>query len=400
MKILISHPSGNANTRNLINALDKNNILDVFITKFNFNTNNKIYKLLPNFILNILKRRNFSKLTNKIITTNILKEFFNFFFITNKFKSGHLKNHFDIDIFTAKYLKKNLKNIDSVYCYEDAALETFKVAKHNNIRCVYELTSCHWRLRNKIIKNESQKYKKFKFKNNYIDKKLQIRKDQELEFADLIIVPSKFLKNSLKNSKFYKKKIFIVPYGFNKISIKLKPKKIISPKLLFVGALEPGKGIIYLIKAYDKIVRNYNNAKLTIVGKGILKSYLLKFSKKFKNLNIIDYLPHKKLFNLMRDSDFFIFPSLSEGYGLVLSEAMSNGLITLSTKETAYPEMINYNKHLLLKPKNYNNIYNKIIFLMQNQQLINRYRKLNFLMSKKYNWNDYQSKIISILKKQ
>jgi len=393
MKILISHPSSNLNNRNTVLALEKNKMLFKFITSVNFNTNNVYLKLLPKKIIEYLDKRNFSKITKNIITRNLFIEIFNLI-KKNILKLSHVEDYYRIDKFTSNYLNKNNKKIDAVYCYEDAALETFRVAKKYKIKTIYELPISYWKEHCKILKKEN---KRFGISQNLNIKQSLIKKNKELNLADIIIVPSNFVKKTLLKSKFKNKKIITIPYGFNQMKVNIKNKPLKKVNLLFVGNLTPRKGIIYLVKAFNKISSIYKNINLTIVGKGPLKSLIKKNPIK---INLIDSLPHDQILKLMKQQDIFIFPSLFEGFGLVISEAMSAGMLVMSTKNTALPEISDKSSSVFIKTNSHIDIVKKLILLIKNKNKFNVMRKNSILKSQNYNWNKYQKNLILNLKRK
>jgi len=392
MKILISHPSSNLNNRNTVLALEKNKMLFKFITSVNFNTNNFYLKLLPKKIIEYLDKRNFSTITKNIITRNLIIEIFNLI-KKNILKLSHVEDYYRIDKFTSNYLNKNNKKIDAVYCYEDAALETFRVEKKYKIKTIYELPISYWKEHYKILKKEN---KRFGISQNLNIKQSLIKKNQELNLADIIIVPSNFVKKTLLKSKFKNKKIIIIPYGFNKMKINIKNKLLKKINLLFVGNLTPRKGIIYLIKAFNKIHSINKNINLTIVGKGPLKFLIEQNPIK---INLINSLPHHKILNLMKKKDIFIFPSLFEGFGLVISEAMSAGLLVMSTKNTALPEISDEKSSIFIKKNSYKDIVKKLSLLIKNKKKFNIMRKNSIRKSKNYDWQQYQDNLILNLRR-
>ncbi len=59
----------------------------------------------------------------------------------------------------------------------------------------------------------------------------------------------------------------------------------------------------------------------------------------------IPSLPHDKILNLMREHDILIFPTLFDGFGLVVSEAMSQGTPVIATYNSAGPDLIEHGKN-------------------------------------------------------
>jgi glycosyltransferase involved in cell wall biosynthesis len=102
-------------------------------------------------------------------------------------------------------------------------------------------------------------------------------------------------------------------------------------KLLYVGRLIPRKGIPLLLKALPMIRMHAPSLKfhVSIVGDGPDKPKLEKMCKELKIDDDVTFhgkLPHSEVLNTYQRGDIFVFPSLREGYGSVLLEAMSFGL--------------------------------------------------------------------------
>jgi len=116
-----------------------------------------------------------------------------------------------------------------------------------------------------------------------------------------------------------------------------------------VGRLVPVKGQIDLINAFPKIVAQHPNTHLLIVGEGELRDELvgqvnhLNLSKSIHFVGWRSDIP-----NLLGASDIFVLPSLNEGLGLVLIEAMAQHLPTIATHVGGVPEVVEDGKTGLL----------------------------------------------------
>lgn len=106
-------------------------------------------------------------------------------------------------------------------------------------------------------------------------------------------------------------------YNRNIESIDRKKKK--EYKYLCVARLIPVKNLEFLIEVFNK-----NSKKLSIVGTGILESKLKKMSK--ENITFYGAIENKKMNNIYKEHDILILPSYSEPWGLVVEEAISNGM--------------------------------------------------------------------------
>jgi glycosyltransferase involved in cell wall biosynthesis len=107
-------------------------------------------------------------------------------------------------------------------------------------------------------------------------------------------------------------------------------------RLLFAGALSQRKGISYLLKAVAVLKRH---VELTLLG-----TKPLQFCQPLENAlrahRWIPSLPYQEVLREMQRHDVLVFPSLFEGFGLVILEAMSQGLAVITTPHTAGPDII------------------------------------------------------------
>ena len=108
-----------------------------------------------------------------------------------------------------------------------------------------------------------------------------------------------------------------------------------------VGRLSSEKGHIYLLKAFQLVLKEMENLELIVVGDGTLKEYLVRFSQdgEFYDKVIFTGLRRDvpKLLNAM---DIFVLPSLTEGLPNALLEAMCSGLPVVASKVGGVPEVV------------------------------------------------------------
>ena len=165
------------------------------------------------------------------------------------------------------------------------------------------------------------------------------RKDQELSLADVIIVASTFTATTLLEYPGKLPPVEVIPYGFPPVySNREYPSSNVKRriKILFVGGLSQRKGIADLFTVAEEL-RNY--IELTVVGhKAIENCTALNIA--LSKHKWIPSLPHAEILRLMREHDILIFPSLFEGFGLVISEAMSQGTPVITTERTGGPDLI------------------------------------------------------------
>ncbi len=101
-----------------------------------------------------------------------------------------------------------------------------------------------------------------------------------------------------------------------------------------VARFHPVKNHLFLIEIFKEFIKLEKNAKLLLIGKGKLKSKIIKKIKKYNIDNKVIILEDRKdIYELMQAMDFFVFPSKAEGLGIVLIEAQAAGLKCIASKE-------------------------------------------------------------------
>lgn len=352
-RIILSHPTGNENSRSAAISFHEAEMLNSFHTSIACFENDFLYKISQCTIFKDLRRRLFDTRLKAKTHSHPYKEIGRQIAIKLNYKS--LTTH-DIGFFcvdkvyqyldrcVAHYIRKHNNSLDAVYTYEDCALQTFTEAKRNKKICLYDLPTIYWRAKRNLLNEERTKNPEWAITLdtfNDSDIKLQ-RKDAELALSDRIYVASSFTKKTLASCPAQLADIEVIPYGFPSINEqRIYPtfdgRKI---KALFVGRLSQGKGLSYLFEALKGLE---DKIELTIVGKGnIDKCSVMKNA--LKKVNYIPSLPHQEILSLMATHDLFVFPSLCEGFGLVITEAMSQGTPVITTERTCGPDIITHGK--------------------------------------------------------
>ncbi len=401
MKLILSHPTGNAFVRAAANGFLNEDILLNFNTSVASFPGSLVDRLGGIGPLSEIRRRRFDNRLKPITNIWPWMELGRLAATRIGLKSlvEHEHGIFCVDAIY-KFQDKKVANIinqlgsnkaNIIYAYEDGAVSSFMAAKENGLECVYDLPIGYWRAARELMgkeKNLRPEWAKTILGFNDSDTKLA-KKDHEIEMADLIIVASKFTAETLKLYPGTLPPVKIVPYAFPKVG---KPKNYSRPnknrplKLLFVGGLSQRKGIAYLFEAMEELRLN---VELTIVGqKSVPDCQVL--NESLHKYNWISSLPHDKVLELMRENDVLVFPSLFEGFGLVITEAMSQGTPVITTNRTAGPDLITHGENgWIIEAGSTKAIKEIIEHISLNPGIIERAGKAALETAKKRSWNTY-----------
>ncbi|CAC9519906.1 glycosyltransferase [Bathymodiolus azoricus thioautotrophic gill symbiont] len=122
--------------------------------------------------------------------------------------------------------------------------------------------------------------------------------------------------------------------------------KIYQKRFLFIGRLSKVKNLEFLINIFNDL-KDY---KLTIIGTGEDEKYLKSIAN--KNIVFLGTIENKDIKNEFKENDIFIFPSISEPWGLVVEEALYFGLPVIVSENCGASELIeNSMNGYIFKPK-------------------------------------------------
>jgi glycosyltransferase involved in cell wall biosynthesis len=203
-----------------------------------------------------------------------------------------------------------------------------------------------------------------------------------LRRADGVITISSFTRDELvARFSLEANKVRVIPLGLDRqfleeagtFALEEVKKKYNLPSsfLLFVGAQEPRKNLLRLVEALKIVHLQGQQIALALVGPpGEDSNRLLVQAEKLGLapwLIMTDYLPEEEVRSIYRLATVFVFPSLCEGFGLPLIEAMASGVPVAASFSSAIPEVCR-DAALYFRPKDPEGMAEKILFLLKSSQ--------------------------------
>ncbi len=355
MKVVISHPTGNAFVRAAAKGLLNEGMLSAFETTVATFPGNVFDRLSSFSLFSEFQRRRYDPGLAPFTNTSPLREL-------GRIASGkaglhqlikHESGIFSVDAVyqqldkqvAAGLVKAQKKGASAVYAYEDGALFSFSEARRLGLQCLYDLPIGYWRSARQIMGSEKERWPEWASTlTGFGDSAEKLtRKDNELLLSDRIFVASTFTANTLKDFPGKLAPVEIVPYAFPPVADHREYlfKSGGRLKILFVGGLSQRKGIAYLFEAANALSKF---VELTVVGQKAINDCPA-LDKALGMHRWIPSLPHNQILEVMRQHDVLIFPSLFEGFGLVITEAMAQGTPVITTDRTAGPDIIKDNEN-------------------------------------------------------
>ena len=210
-----------------------------------------------------------------------------------------------------------------------------------------------------------------------------------------IIAVSDFTKQLLVKHGIKNKNIHVIHNGVDLEEYKFKTTKYKKPTICFTGRITEHKRVIDLIKAV-KLIKQPIQCK--IVGLGPAKAELEKQAP--KNVEFLGFLDeHKDVLKVMKKSHIFCSPSVVEGFGITLLEAIACQTPFVCSDIPPYKEVSKDKGGLFFKPKNPQDLALKLSQLFKDKKLYNKCTKEQKEIIKHYNWKNISYQVEKLYSK-
>lgn len=343
--LLLSYPIGNVFSREAALALENAGLLAEFWTGVNWRRGGLADRLLPDALTRQLRRRALPDALQPRVRTAPWREIGRLFggrlpggaWLTRR-ESGpcSVDGVFQaMDRRVAHHLER-AQGLTAVYAYEDGAAATFAAAGRLGLKRFYDLPIGYWRAGHAIYAEEAEREPRWApTLTGRDDSPAKLaRKDAELALADTVFVASEFTRRTLQGAGV--RSVHVVPYGAPDVSVEEPRSTGGKLRVLFAGSLGQRKGLSYVLEAVERLA---GHVELTLLGAKTAAG-CAPLDAATRTHRWIPSLPHHEVLAEMSRQDVLVFPSLFEGFGLVMLEAMSRGLPVIATPHTAAPEVL------------------------------------------------------------
>jgi len=147
--------------------------------------------------------------------------------------------------------------------------------------------------------------------------------------------------------------------------------------LLNVARVSPQKGLLYALRALPAILKRYPSAQLLSIGATTDPAWHAQLQREATELKVSDHFhllgTRRDVIDFLRACDVFVFPSLYEGLGIALIEAMAAGCACVASAAGPIPEVITDGEDgILVPPRDTEAIASAVCRLLEDQQLRER----------------------------
>jgi starch synthase len=302
--------------------------------------------------------------------------------------------------------KRIPEDTDAFIAIAGAGLKTGRLVQQRGGKFICDRGSTHQRYQEEIV---SEEYRLWNVNLPVSDIRDTLREEKIYEQADAITVPSTFALRSYVEMGVPREKLHIIPYGAElgsiakNVPISEDPisKHLFSDsgfQVLFAGAVSLRKGIPYLLEAFAQLSTPGKRLRLAGSLEPDMKDVLDRLPR--EHVELLGPLPKAELTALMRRSHVLVLPSIEDGFGLVMAEAMACGCTIISSTNTGGGDLYTDEKEgFIVPPRDPWSLAGRLQQLADDRKLLAEMRAAALARVKTIGgWSDYGDRWVSLLR--
>lgn len=232
-----------------------------------------------------------------------------------------------------------VNNCDVYWGFQGSCLESLRAARQQNIISVAEFATAHVTKAIEVLSHEAERHPEWAstISNFHFPDWYRKRLEQEPQAADVCIAASQFTARSLAEVGIAADRIRLLPLGADLEQFRFVRREAAGPfRILFVGGVGQRKGIKYLLEAYDRL----QGAGLELTIAGPLPADMSPLVPYQGRVRLTGRMDQADIVREMQQAHVLVLPSVFEGFGLVIAEAMATGMPVIASTHSAGPEII------------------------------------------------------------
>jgi glycosyltransferase involved in cell wall biosynthesis len=304
-----------------------------------------------------------------------------------------------VHIYFGKKLSKAIPKDSSVFIgLSSFSLEAIDKCKGLGILTIVDHGSLHPEYERDLIADE-EKILGLQPGRFIASEKLITRQKNEFLNADYIFVLSEAAKKSLINKGVPPGKVFVNSCGVDLSSFYKKEGSDSPFRIIFCGSITPRKGLHYLLQAFQEL--KLPAAEVWIVGTSNDLEYIRYLKKNYTSASIKykGSFSQSQLVHVYNECSVFVLPSISDGFGMVVSQAQACGLPVITTENVGAADIIKDGVNGFIIPiREIETLKNRIKVLYYDRKFLMKMSEAALIYSKNnFGWDNYGKRLAQFL---
>lgn len=265
-------------------------------------------------------------------------------------------------------LSRKLLSVDTLVAMSGSGLLSGAALQKRGGVYVCDRGSSHIKFQDRILREEGELIG-FPFKG--ISAKTIDIEIKEYERANGIFAPSIFVRDSFISEGVPEEKLLLVPYGIDVSKFRIRSAKSEEFRVLFAGILTARKGVHYLLDAWEDVSKV--GGKLVLAGApGEDFEHILRRRGGLPDgVELLGHVTQDRLAEEMSLASVLVLPSIEDGFGLVMAQALACGTPVIASENTGARTLFEHGKEGFVGPiRSADFIRESLLSLMQDKDLL------------------------------
>jgi glycosyltransferase involved in cell wall biosynthesis len=281
--------------------------------------------------------------------------------------------------------------------FQGSCLQSLRAARAAGKIAVAEFATAHVTLAIRLLAAECERHPEWadSISNFHFPDWYRRRLEQEPHQADYCIAASQFTRQSLLEVGIAAERIKVLPLGADLHEFSPSPRRTDATfRVLFVGGVGQRKGIKYLLEAYRKM----RSAATELVIVGPLAGSGKALEQYRGTYTYLGRLDQRGVVEQMRRCHVLVLPSVFEGFGLVVPEAMATGMPVIASTHSIGPEIIHDGEEgFVLEPDDVEGLAAKLAWLAGHRQEAREMGRRGAAQAQSLSWQRHAEQLAVLL---
>jgi glycosyltransferase involved in cell wall biosynthesis len=409
MRVVVAYPGNFMHAQQAARAFHERDALAAFVTGMAFDDSSlamrlsaSLPRLLGERMSRELRRRSITQVLRHLVVS------YPWFEALRTSLSRYAKNPIYADMvwdawarrFDRIVARHHLDGVDIVHGFEYTARHSFEEARRRGIAKILAMPSCDSKEFEEIKTREEARFPELRSRHQlYFAERFARRYERrcaEIALADVVIANSEVTRQSHIRAGADPAKIVAVPLAPPPpIAAVRKPADGRNRPLsgIWAGAVTLGKGGHYFLDAWRNLAAG-KHAQARIYGRIGLPDRLLRAAQ--PGLQLMGSVPQTELFDAFERADILVFPTLADGFGMVVAEAFSRGLPVITTDRAGASDLVEHGQNGLIVPaSDAAALTDALRWCLDNREALYRMRFRAIETAGRWQWPDYRRRLIA-----
>lgn len=307
-----------------------------------------------------------------------------------------------IERFDAGVARRLSGEVQAVYGYEHGCRASFVRARELGATRVFDMAAPHHAF---VARMQAEQHAAlpelrtaYRAATEPLDARRNQRKQAELELADLVIANSRFTAQTLLDTGYPKARVRVVPLAAPPVDRGWRERAPASPmRFLFAGAVAAHKGAHVLLEAWRKLAPG-PSAELVIAGQWLLPERMLAALP--EGAHALGRIGQEQLFEEYRRASVLVFPSLGDGFALVVAEALAHGLPVITTHHVGAADLLEEGiSGFVLPPGDADALAARMAWCIDHGGELRAMREAAEQAAERRQWSDYRRELVEVVRR-